>query len=471
MKKQVLLNAFAQGLGKAITAITSFIIVKIITSISTELYGQYLTAYEYLAFFGIIADSGLFAIAIREMTKKPENTEHIMGNILSMRLILITVITAIAGITAQFIGSYPDIVQTGIWITGLSMALTIVAGTLASVLQARMKIYWFTGALVLGKILLAGIIFWLFKHPEILQDSLYPLLWAGVASNILFCVLVIIFARREVRLTLGTDFAWWKHIFKIAIPYGVALILQTLYLRIDVVLISIMLGMRDTALYGGATRVLESFLVLGTFFGQAFLPEVSRNNTSNDSIGKSLSWAIIMVSILALPVIIGISAFSTDIVLLLATPDLITNATQTGSDTIMLVLIGTVLFAYLNQLFTFTLVSQNRQNYLLFVNAFALGLNAGLNILFLKEYGIIAAAWSTIICEIIVCGFLIREIKDKFNLSFNTKNILILFSANTLLFSMVYLTPLKNTFILAAVLGSISYGTIILLFRKSLMNS
>lgn len=469
MKKQVLINALSQGIGKACTAITSFIIVKIITSIGTELYGQYVIAYEYLAFFGIIADSGLFAIAVREMTKKPEQTEFIMSNILSMRLILIIGVTLIAGLSAQFISAYPQTVQIGIWITGISMALTIVAGTLASVLQARMKIYWFSFSLVVGKIILAALIFWLFLNPQILQNQLHPLLWVGVLSNIVFCGLIIWFTSREVKLSLGRDITWWKEIFKTSLPYGIALILQTLYLRIDVVLISIVLGIRATALYGGATRILESFLVLGTFFGQAFLPEITRQESSLSGMNKSISWGLIMLSFIALPIIIGITAFSPDLILLLATPDLLTNDLQTGSDSVILVLIPTVLFAYFNQLFTFTLVSQNRQKRLLMINAVALGLNAFLNIVFLKHFGIIAAAWTTIFCEIIVFALLTKEILQRFKITLPLKPCLLLLLSNGILLTLIYGTPLRNHLLLSALIGGSIYGSIVWMNRSTLL--
>lgn len=469
MKKQVLLNVVAQAIGKALTAITSFVIVKIITSIGTETYGAYVTAYEYLAFFGIIADAGLYTIAVRDMSKHPERSSHIMSNLLSMRLILIFVITLIAGGVAQFITAYPAEVQAGVWITGLSMALTIIAGTVSAVLQARMKIYWFTLSLVIGKIILAAGIFWLSLNPEILQDKLAPLLWMGVFSNIVFCILTLIFAGRELPLRFGFDWHWWKHVFKTTLPYGMALILQTLYLRVDILFISILLGMRETGLYGGATRILETFMVLGVFFGQAFLPSLAKQETDAKKLGKSVSWGIMMLLFIALPVIIGITAFSEEIIRFIATDDLLTNPTQTGSNSVLRILIPTIAFAYINQLLTMTLVSRNRQNYLLKVNALALGANAVLNFTFLHTYGIQAAAWSTVACEIFVFTLLWKEIRHHFKGHFEWQNMPILILANGTLALIIYATPLRENLILATLVGGATYAAILAIFRNKLL--
>ena len=174
--KKVFINTITQFLGKMLTITASFFIVKIVAEFGADFYGNYVTSYEFLAFFGIIADAGLFTIAVREMSKNPQKTAFILGNIFSIRLLLIIFVTILAGISAQFIPSYSPLVKTGIWITGVSMALTIIAGTLSSVLQSRMKIHYFSGSLVLGKIILAILIYSLtnkFIHNRKISHCIY----------------------------------------------------------------------------------------------------------------------------------------------------------------------------------------------------------------------------------------------------------------------------------------------------------
>ncbi|MCF7918104.1 flippase [Candidatus Gracilibacteria bacterium] len=463
---KVLSNAFAQFFGKIISIGASLAIVKIVTGFGTEFYGNYITAYEFLAFFGIIADGGLFAIAVREMSKKPEKSEYILGNIFSMRLGLILLVTLIAGISAQFVPTYAPVVKIGIWITGLSMALTIVAGTLSSILQARMKIQYFSGALALGKMLLAVCIYVISQHIGLFENVFFTMLWAGVLSNVFFCVLVSFFASREVSIRLGWDFSWWKKTLKMSLPYGLALILQTLYLRIDVVLISILLGASAVGIYGVATRILESFLILGVFFGQAILPRLSAQEGDHDKAQKTLGWGMEILLIFSIPIVIGSIIFAPQIIQLISTPEYLSSGVFLGSDKVLSLLVITVFFAYFNQLFTFTLVAKNRQNYLLFVNGFAFALNACLNILFLTRYGIIAAAISTILCEILVFGLLMKEIWKHFRIPLRVKNVGIILSANMILFSMIYSAHLQNNLILAVTSGVFVYFGILWIFKN-----
>jgi len=433
-KKNVLSNAFAQMIGKVLTVLASLFVVKIVAGFGTDYYGNYVTAYEFLAFFGIIADAGLFSIAVREIAKGESlnkedkasandmivdtdskfrcSPECILGNVFSMRLLLVIIVTVLAGVIAQYVPSYPPIVKTGIWITGISMALTIIAGTLSAILQARMKIHYFATSLVLGKILLATLIFTVSKRIELFGDHLFfTMLWAGVVSNIVFCGLVAFFASREIRIRLKFHFDWWKHIFRKALPYGLALVLQTLYLRLDIVLISIILGSTAVGIYGISTRVLESFLVLGVFFGQAILPKLSKEEHNPVQMSNTLMWGIEKLLTFSLPIIVGCSFFSSEIIELLSSTEFLSSDGFIGSDKILFILIPTIFFAYFNQLFSFSLVASNRQNYLLKVNATALILNGVLNLMFLQKYGIIAAAISTVFCEAVVLLLLVHEIR------------------------------------------------------------
>ncbi len=497
--KKILGNAFAQFGGKFITMFTSFLIVKLITSLGASFYGQYVTASEFLAFFGIIADMGLFAVAVREISKAdsaknpakkdltpnpPEHSglegegihsssEFILGNILSFRLLLILGVIIFAGIFAQFVPQYSPDLKLGIWITAISMGLTIIAGTLSSVLQARMKIHKYSLSLVIGKILYAICVFFIIKNTEIFAgfNIFFTILWAGAISNFIVSLLVYYFVSREIKIRLLWDTKFIKKTLRDTLSYGLALVLQTLYLRIDMILISIILGITFAGIYGVATRVLESILVLGVFFGQAMLPQISAQEQDRQKSSASLVWGIEKLLIFSLPIIIGVSFFSRDLVILLSSKEFLTTATQIGSDRILQILIPTVFFAFFNQLFTFTLVAKNLQRKLVWINGLALIANAVLNIIFLRQYGLIAAAISTVVCEVLVFILLSREISRHFSFPFSRKNLSIILLANLAIFAEIFFTPLRDNLLLAVLICGITYLVILGTNVRGFLNS
>ena len=468
-KSKILFNAGSQIMGKILTMITSLIIVKIVASYGADFYGDYVTAYEFLAFFGIIADAGLFSIAVREMSRDPKNTQKILGNLLFLRLILIFFVTILAGILAQFIPSYNEMVRSGIWITGLSMAMTIIAGTLSSILQSRMKIHFFSLSLVLGKIILMGIVWWLsVQNIEFSRENLVELffnfLWAGAFSNLIFLLLVVYFVQKEVIIHLKFQWEYCKKIIKTALPYGISLVLQTLYLRLDIVLISILLGSTATGIYAISGRIMESLLIIGVFFGQAILPKLSAIDDKKLSPEKNkqdknlvLSWGIEKLFLLAMPIIIGGLFFAKDIILLLSSADFTSEELMIGADSLLQILLPIIILAFLNQLFSFALVGKNLQGKLLPINLTAMSLNLILNLIYLPIYGILAAAWSTVLCEIIVFVWLLVIIKNNFKFIFSWEKWWRMILFNLIILAEILLTDLQENFKIAVVVCGLTY--------------
>jgi O-antigen/teichoic acid export membrane protein len=237
------------------------------------------------------------------------------------------------------------------------------------------------------------------------------------------------------------------------------------------ILISMILGISFAGIYGVATRVLESILVLGVFFGQAMLPKISSQEKDTQKSSASLVWGIEKLLIFSIPIVNGVSFFSRDLVLLLSSSNFLSTATEIRSDKILQILIPTVFFAFFNQLFTFTLVAKNLQRKLVWINGSALALNAILNLIFLREYGIVAAAISTVICEILVFILLSREIRKHFTFPFSAKNLNLIFLANLAIFAEIFFTPLRDNLLLAVLVCGITYFGILGLNFRGFLNS
>src|SRR5689334_18546876 len=76
---------------QAMMAALSILSAKFVAvGLSKELAGYYNSAYGYLQIFAILADFGLYAVAVREVSKA-EDKEKMLGTILTLRL-LVTVL-------------------------------------------------------------------------------------------------------------------------------------------------------------------------------------------------------------------------------------------------------------------------------------------------------------------------------------------------------------------------------------------
>ena len=179
----------AKVLGKVIVALLGLTVVKISTSyLGVEGYGEYVLIYEFLAFFGIAADLGLFTIAVKEMSQDESKIPKIIGNILSLRTILVTITMGLAIILAFLVPKYQDTrVPLGVAIASMTVFFTILDGTISSVLQAKLKMHIASATTVLGKIISVGFMVYVvfYGFPEDNTTGFYMLLVAGVIGSFL----------------------------------------------------------------------------------------------------------------------------------------------------------------------------------------------------------------------------------------------------------------------------------------------
>lgn len=479
----VLRNALSQIAGKVLNIGVVLVSVKLITQLGVEFYGQYMAVYEYLAFFGTLADAGLFAIAVREMSRiahhlatpeaeKQERVAFIFHNVLAMRIVLVLVVMLVAGITAQYYPGMSPQVRTGVWITSLTMGLSIIAGTLSAPLQTAMRIHIFSFAQSLSKIVFALLVVGIIYTPQWFGSApFFPLLWAGVAMNLLWVGILLYSVAKMLPLRLRWDGSWWRRTWSESLPYGLSLVLQTLYLRIDMLLILWLLDEAAVGIYGVGARVLESFLVLGVFFGQAILPKISSEEQDTVKTNATLGWAIEVLVLLSVPLVLSGVHFADDAVRLLSSQDFLQHPEWGSAATYLRILLPTVLFAYLNQLMTYTLVAKGRQRYMLVVNGAALLVNAGLNVLFLREYGLAAAAWSTVVAEVTVLLILSREIWRYYRPIFVARSWWLLVLLNGALWLLLRYTPVGEHLLVAMPTVMVLYlGALYALHRERLLH-
>lgn len=436
-------------------AILGLSVIKITTRyLGAAGYGDYTQVYEFLALFGIAADLGLFTIAVREMSDKEEDIPKIIGNVLSLRTILIFITMALAIIAAFLIPKYDNTkVPLGVAIASISTFLTILNGTTTSVLQAKLKMHIASATTVLGKIISTGamfyIIFWGF--PQDSEIGFYMLLFAGVLGNFIMVITTDHYVRKITPLEFRFDFDFWKSVLIKALPYGLALILNTIYFRIDSLFIYYIRGEKEAGIYGVAMKMLEQFSILPLYFMNSVLPVLTRaikekTQKYQDIIRYSFDFLVSM----SVPMVVGGVILAFPIVFIFSTPEFLSRLGEGyyGSDIAFQILIFALLFQFVNVLFSFILIAVNKQIKLLYISAVAVIFKIVSNAIVVPEYGFRGAAITSVISEfIILLGvFLVAKKHLHFSLNFR-RPLNIIFSALIMGLTVDFLQPITYLFV------------------------
>ncbi|MBL4694434.1 flippase [Candidatus Gracilibacteria bacterium] len=407
--RKILSNTVVQILGKVVVALLGLMVLKISTEyLGREGFGEYVLIYEFLAFFGIAADLGLFTIAVKEMSENEDELPKIIGNILSLRTILVTASMLLAIVTVFFIPEYADSrIPLGVAIASFTVFLTIINGTITSVLQTKLKMGRASIASILGKIIsvsfMAYIVFYGFPTDN--EIGFYMLIVAGVIGSLVTLIASNFYVRKITPLTYQFDIQLWKKVLKRSLPYGIALILNAIYFRIDSILLSIIHGSEEVGIYGLAMRMLEQFAVLPLFFMNSVLPVLTRAiKEKSDKYKKVISYSFDFLAAAAIPIVVGGFILAFPIVFAVSTPDFLSDLPNGfyGSDIAFQILIFALFFQFLNVLFAFILISINEQKKLLYINAVGVVFNIVTNLIFIPEYGFIAAATTSVISEFFI---------------------------------------------------------------------
>lgn len=407
--RKILSNTLAQIIGKILVALLGFAVVKISTSyLSVEAYGEYILIYEFLAFFGIAADLGLFTIAVKEMSENEERIEKIIGNILSLRTILVFLTMIIAVITVFAIPKYADTkVPLGVAIASITVLITILNGTITSVLQTKLKMEQASITNVLGKIVSVGFMVYVafFGFPTDSDTGFYMLLVAGIIGNLVMLISTKYFVRKVVKLRYQFDLKLWKAVLVKSLPYGLALILNTIYFRIDSILISVIRGSGEVGIYGVAMKMLEHFAILPLYFMNSVLPVLTKSIKEKSTKYKQvIKYSFDFLAALAVPLVVGGVILAYPLIFIISTPEYLSRVSEGfyGSDIAFQILIFALLFQFLNVLFAFILIAVNQQTKLLYINAVCVVINIVTNIIFIPKYGFVGAAFTSVFCEFFI---------------------------------------------------------------------
>lgn len=241
------------------------------------------------------------------------------------------------------------------------------------------------------------------------------ILLSGLLGNIVMTGLLYFYSRKIEPIRFRFDPVYMKHILWISLPYGIALFLNVIYFKVDIVLLSVLLPqtVADTsiALYSVPMKIVEVGMMFGTLFLNSMLPLFTEAIKKVD-MRALLSYVTKAYKIL-LVFGVGIASFlfvnDANIISFIATREYIehTKYLYTSLDA-MRIVVFIFLFYFLSSLFTYLLIAHDEQKRLLKINLIITLANLVGNIALIPFYSFVGSAWVTLVCQILLLIFTYR---------------------------------------------------------------
>jgi O-antigen/teichoic acid export membrane protein len=382
-RRRVATNTAVQIGGKAAVLALGAASLAILTRyLGPGQYGRLTLALMYMQIFTVLADIGLFTTVVREISRDPASTEQLVGNALTLRLLLsIVMIGLAAGISLLL--PYEADVRVAILLAGGPLLFGMLTTSLVAVLQARLRM----ARAVVGEVTGRATALALTALVAALDLGLYAVLGAATGGALVTLVVTFVLTRSIQEVRPRAEPHVWRWLLKASVPLGLALGINELYFRADTLIISLFEPFGQVGLYAFAWRVLEFTLALGTIVLTTVFPLLAEAVAHDEARALRIIQASTdLLVLLAIPLVAGGLVLAPQIIELAAGSEF---ADATTPLQILLVAGG---LSWVNGVFGFALVAKRRQAAALWLNATALAFNVGLNLLLVPIFGIVAAA-------------------------------------------------------------------------------
>lgn len=388
-----------QLLSQATMAALSVVTVKCVAvGLSMEMAGFYNSAYGFLQIFGILADFGLYAVSIREVSRSA-NRATTLGALLTLRCAILLLSLGSALALAWILPVWQGTpLPVAVSIAAFVPALTLLAGVLRAAFQVEHAMHYVFIAevsqrvvtvLLLGAALLLGV------RGSTEPSMLFAFLAVGAAGSGVLLGLSLVFVRRVTAVRPSFDRAELARLLTLALPYGAAFLATALYRQTDVALIAVLRTdfAFQNASYGFVQRVMDMAYLFPTFLLNSVLPHL----TGKDSDAPLLQRTFVGTVLLSGGCALFAAVWARPLMALLTTDAYLSHGAEPGSDTALELLAvsmfcnGVIVFGF------YVLLAAHRWRPLVFTLAVAAALSLSLNVRLITQFGFIGASMTSVV--------------------------------------------------------------------------
>lgn len=351
--------------------------------------GDYTAALAFSTIFVVFVDLGMNNILIRNAAQDRESSSYLTSQILCIK-IFSGILAYAALITTGVVQGFDTYFLTLIAITGLAMLLDATHLTFYGFLRAQGKLNYEAWALAGSQILTmvvggAGLL--LGAKVKFLLGSFV----ITSAANVWYS-----YAQAKKH---GLVLCWpdslakaAKGILKTTWPFSLALIFGRFYSYSDIVLLKIIRGPEEVAIYSTPSKISFAFQFVPLAFMAALYPRLSElAKTRHAEFKTALSLSIKYLLLIAAPISAGTFILAKPIIIFAFSDKYISSVVP------MQILIISLIFAFISFPLGAALNASGQERKQTWLTAGTLLVNVVANLIYIPQFGATGAAWAALL--------------------------------------------------------------------------
>jgi O-antigen/teichoic acid export membrane protein len=233
--------------------------------------GHYVVATSLVAIVAALSDLGLTAVGVREISLRPPSERwRVAQELLGLRLVL-TVIGGIV-VTGFAAACYSPTLAAGVGLASIGLLLQVTQDNFSMPLVVDLRLGWVASLELLRQVLSTLLILVL----VLLGARLVPLLGVTipVGALMVLCTVAVVRGQRAMRPVF--DWQRWKALISAMLPYSAAVAAAALYLRISMLIVSVLCDKQQVGYFGASFKVVEVVTILPALLAGSAFPIFAR---------------------------------------------------------------------------------------------------------------------------------------------------------------------------------------------------
>lgn len=391
-KRTIIKNIKWLTISKIIVYLLSILTITLIPRyLGVEGYGQLNFIISFVSLFSIIGDLGLYTLIVRDISKNPNKANEYFNNLLLFRIIIIFIFLIIAGVFAIILQSAP--ITNLIVIYSVGVGIGLLTNFDLAFLNGFQEIKYQAISDAIQKMVytLGVIVVIIFNY------KLNGIIFAAAISYVFMFIYSFVAINKLILINkLNFNFNYIKKITIQSSPFILTSIFWMIYFNIDRIFITYFKGNYATGLYSISYTFLWFLLSIIAILNTTFFPILSKFSEDKSKLEGIVKKYIYLLYLFIIPVTIGGIYLAPKIISLVF-------GSQYLDGTIAFQII--MLFFLLNSIGTlnyYLLITNHLEKYSFQILGISAITNFLLNFLFIPWLGIIGAALTTIISEIVI---------------------------------------------------------------------
>jgi lipopolysaccharide exporter len=377
--------------GRLVNGLLGVVSVALMTRyLGVARYGSLVTAMLVLSVLGSIADSGLTNLGVRELAVSTrERAGRVMTALLALRLLTGGAAVLVATCLAAALSGNAQVAL-------LLLVPTLLVSSAQAALSVPLEAQLLSTRLVVGdiggRVLSLGLLL-----VAVETDSGFVAVVLSQAAGVIVNALVDGWMGLAVlRPHWPVDRPMVRQLARRSVAVGVLVVLNTLYFRVDGLLLAALKGAKEVGVYGVAYRLPELLMTFPAYLVVSALPVLSGLADAPEQFSGALARFVRPLVLVVLPVAAGGAVVAKDVVLVLAGKEFGNAVAPTR------LLLAAMVPYFVSTLYGAALLARDRDAMVARVAAITLVLNVVGNLVLIPVGGAAAAAGVLVLTEVFV---------------------------------------------------------------------